>query len=100
MGNGLACIVDPGRAPEHILYSMFLHGGWMHILGNMWFFWIFGNNVEDSMGRTRFLVFYLLCGGGAGAAQGAVKPGAVVPLGGASGGIRGGVGAHGGVFPP
>ena len=41
---------------------MFLHGGWMHLIGNLWFLWIFGNNVEDSMGRLRFLVFYLLTG--------------------------------------
>jgi membrane associated rhomboid family serine protease len=65
MGEGLACLVDSGRAPEHILTSMFLHGGWMHLIGNMWFLWLFGNNIEDSMGRGRFIVFYLLCGLGA-----------------------------------
>jgi membrane associated rhomboid family serine protease len=99
MGNGLACIVDPGRAPEHILYSMFLHGGWMHILGNMWFFWIFGNNVEDSMGRARFLVFYLLCGGVAALAQVALKPDEIVPMVGASGAISGVMGAYVVLFP-
>ena len=51
-----------GRQVSHVLTSMFLHGGWMHILGNMWFMWIFGNNVEDAMGRFRFVVFYLLTG--------------------------------------
>src|SRR6185436_8445834 len=44
------------------LFTIFLHGSWMHIIGNLWFFWVFGNNIEDSMGPGRFLVFYLLCG--------------------------------------
>src|SRR2546430_15303442 len=48
LGGGLSCLVDPGRAPEHILTSMFMHGGWMHLIGNMWFLWLFGNNIEDS----------------------------------------------------
>ena len=69
MGEGLACVVDPGPRAQHIFTSMFLHGGWMHMLGNMWFLWLFGNNVEDSMGRGRFMVFYLLCGIGGRAAQ-------------------------------
>src|SRR5262245_17828182 len=62
MGSGMACEVD--AAPEYlsIFTSMFLHGSWMHLLGNMWFLWLFGNNIEDSMTRPRFLVFYLLCG--------------------------------------
>ena len=63
LGDGMACIVD--NEPINILtpfISMFLHGGWGHILGNMLFFWVFGNNIEDSMGHVRFLVFYLVCG--------------------------------------
>ena len=52
-----------------IVTSMFLHGGWFHIIGNMWFLWVFGDNVEDVMGPVRFVVFYLLCGLGAAAAQ-------------------------------
>ena len=56
------------------LTSMFMHGGWLHILGNMWFLWIFGNNVEDSMGHARFVVFYLLCGLAAAALQVAADP--------------------------
>ena len=99
MGNGFACIVDPGRAPSHVLYSMFLHGSWMHILGNMWFLWIFGNNVEDSMGRARFLVFYLLCGAAAAAAQVALKPSSIIPMVGASGAISGVMGAYIVLFP-
>src|SRR5882757_409898 len=73
LGNGLACIVD--RDPINYLTpltSMFLHGGWGHILGNGLFLWVFGNNIEDSMGRARFVVFYILCGLGAAAAQVAV----------------------------
>ncbi|HEX3113230.1 MAG TPA: rhomboid family intramembrane serine protease, partial [Candidatus Eisenbacteria bacterium] len=56
------------------LTSMFLHGGWLHLIGNMWFLWLFGNNVEDSMGHGRYLVFYLLCGLAAAAAQTLVNP--------------------------
>ena len=62
MDPGLACNTDPGRQVSHLVTSMFLHGSWMHLLGNMWFLWLFGNNVEDSMGRLRFVVFYLLSG--------------------------------------
>jgi len=62
MGRGLVCLTDPGRQAFNLLTSMFLHGSWMHLLGNMWFFWLFGNNIEDSMGRGRFVVFYFLCG--------------------------------------
>src|SRR5262245_36946533 len=57
MGDDVVCYTDPGRQSSHLLTSMFLHGSWMHLIGNMWFFWIFGNNVEDSMGRLRFVVF-------------------------------------------
>ena len=56
------------------LTSMFLHGGWLHLIGNMWFLWLFGNNVEDSMGRGRYVVFYLLCGLAAAAAQALIGP--------------------------
>ena len=62
LGEGLVCLTDPGRQALNVLSSMFLHGGWLHLLGNMWFLWIFGNNIEDSMGHARFLVFYLACG--------------------------------------
>ena len=77
-----------------ILTSMFLHGGWMHIIGNMWFLWIFGNNVEDSVGHFKFVVFYLLCGVAAGAAQVAISPDSTVPMIGASGAISGVLGAY------
>src|SRR5690349_2910474 len=57
MGNGVACVTDRGRQVSHIFTSMFLHGSWMHLLGNMWFLWLFRNNIEDSMSRPRFLTF-------------------------------------------
>jgi len=79
--------------------SMFLHGGWLHLIFNMLFLWIFGNNVEDTMGRVRFLVFYLLCGLAATAAQVAIDPGSIVPTIGASGAIAGVLGAYIVLFP-
>jgi membrane associated rhomboid family serine protease len=99
MGEGMTCLVDPGHAPQHVLTSMFLHGGWAHILGNMWFLWLFGNNVEDSMGRGRFVVFYLLCGLGAALAQVVTNPGSIVPMVGASGAISGVMGAYIVLYP-
>jgi membrane associated rhomboid family serine protease len=99
IGQGQACVVDPGRQVEHVLTSMFLHGSWMHLLGNMWFFWIFGNNVEDSLGHARFLMFYLACGVAAALAQVAVDPDSIVPMVGASGAIGGVMGAYIVLYP-
>ncbi len=99
MGDGLACVVDAGREPEHILTSMFLHGSWLHLIGNMWFLWLFGNNVEDSMGHTRFLIFYLLCGAAAAFAQVFAGPSSIVPMVGASGAIAGVMGAYVILYP-
>jgi membrane associated rhomboid family serine protease len=99
LGDGMVCLVDPGRAPEHIFASMFLHGGWMHLIGNMWFLWLFGNNVEDSMGRLRFVVFYLLCGVAAALAQVAAGPDSIIPMVGASGAIGGVMGAYVLLYP-
>jgi membrane associated rhomboid family serine protease len=81
------------------LTSMFLHGGWLHIIGNMWFLWLFGNNVEDSMGRVRYLAFYLLCGLAAAATQTLVNPRSAVPMVGASGAISGVMGAYIVLYP-
>ncbi|HEX2658533.1 MAG TPA: rhomboid family intramembrane serine protease [Polyangia bacterium] len=95
LGQGLACVVD--NDPRNILTpltSMFLHGGWSHILGNGLFLWVFGNNVEDSMGRFRFVIFYLVCGLAAAAAQVFVSPASPVPMVGASGAISGVLGAY------
>ena len=100
MGEGLACVVD--AEPVNRLTpvtSMFLHGSWGHILGNVLFFWVFGNNIEDSMGALRFLVFYLLCGLAAVAAHVFVQPGSPVPTVGASGAISGVLGAYLVLYP-
>ena len=100
IGEGLACVID--NEPINIftpITSMFLHGSWSHILGNMLFMWVFGNNIEDSMGRVRFLVFYLVCGIAAGMAHVFVQPGSPVPTVGASGAISGVLGAYLVLYP-
>ena len=79
--------------------SMFLHGGWFHLIGNMWFLWVFGNNVEDSMGHARYLVFYLLSGLAAALAQTVVNPSSAIPMVGASGAISGVMGAYVVLYP-
>ena len=99
MGDGLICVIDPGRQISHVLTSMFLHGSWMHLLGNMWFLWLFGNNIEDAMTRPRFLAFYLLCGLAAALAQVAASPSSPVPMVGASGAISAVMGAYLVLFP-
>jgi membrane associated rhomboid family serine protease len=78
----------------HVFTSMFMHGGWMHLIGNMWFLWIFGNNIEDNCGSIRFLMFYLLCGVAATLAFTALDPRSSIPLVGASGAISGVLGAY------
>ena len=88
-----------GLTWEAAVTSMFLHGGWLHLIGNMWFLWIFGNNVEDSMGRLRFLLFYLLTGLAAVAAHVVSSPGSVIPTVGASGAISGIMGAYLVLYP-
>jgi membrane associated rhomboid family serine protease len=93
------CVIDPGRQYFNVLSSMFLHGGWMHLLGNMWFLWLFGNNIEDSMTRPRFVAFYLLCGLGAALAQVVAEPGSFIPMVGASGAISGVMGAYLVLYP-
>ncbi len=77
-----------------IFTSMFMHGSWMHLLGNMLYLWIFGDNVEASMGHARFIVFYLLCGVAAALAQAVPDPQSTVPMVGASGAISGVLGAY------
>jgi membrane associated rhomboid family serine protease len=79
--------------------SMFLHGGWMHLLGNMLFLWIYGDNVEDGLGHLRFLLFYLVCGIAAVFAQALGNPGSPYPIIGASGAISGVLGAYLLLFP-
>ena len=77
-----------------IFTSMFMHGGWMHLIGNMLYLWIFGDNVEDAMGHGRFVVFYLICGAAAVFAQALPEPSSTVPMVGASGAISGVLGAY------
>lgn len=77
-----------------VFTSMFLHGGWMHVLGNMWFLWIFGDNIEDILGHAQFLAFYLLCGTAGGLLHVAFNAGSSVPAIGASGAISGVMGAY------
>lgn len=93
------CRVDGNGSYLTVFTSMFMHGGWMHLIGNMWFLWIFGDNVEDAMGPVRFAIFYLLCGLGAAAAQTATDPNSVIPMVGASGAIGGVMGAYALLFP-
>ena len=88
-----------GLTWEALLTSMFLHGSWMHLIGNLWFLWIFGNNVEDSMGHLRFVVFYLVTGLAAAMAHVLTDPGSVVPMVGASGAISGVMGAYLVLYP-
>jgi membrane associated rhomboid family serine protease len=100
MGPNLVCLID--EQPINILTpltSMFLHGGWMHLIGNSLYLWVFGNNVEDSMGRFRFPIFYLLCGLAAAAAHIFVAPTSPVPTVGASGAISGILGAYLVLYP-
>ena len=95
----LVCVIDPGAQYSNVLTSMFLHGGWMHLIGNMWFLWLFGNNIEDSMTRPRFLVFYLVCGLAAALLQVFADPRSGIPMVGASGAISGVMGAYLVLFP-
>ena len=81
-------------APVTLLTSMFLHGSWLHLIGNMLFLWVFGDNIEDAMGHRRFVLFYLLCGAAAGLAHAASVPGSTIPTVGASGAVAGVLGAY------
>ena len=95
IGPGVQCVVD--NEPVNLLtpvLSIFLHGSWSHIIGNSLYLWVFGNNVEDSMGRVRFLVFYLLTGVVAAATHVFIDPASPVPTVGASGAISGIMGAY------
>src|SRR5262249_18751548 len=102
--DGQAFVYEYGLVPAmfswpSVITSMFLHGGFLHIAGNMLYLWVFGNNVEDSMGHFRFLVFYLLCGVAAAAGHVMISPDSTVPTMGASGAIAGVLGAYLLLFP-
>jgi membrane associated rhomboid family serine protease len=99
LSDEVVCLTDPGLQLPNVVTSMFLHGSWMHLLGNMWFLWLFGNNIEDSMTRPRFVVFYLVCGLAAALLQVLTNPQSEVPMVGASGAISGVMGAYLVLFP-
>lgn len=94
LSRSLACQFDGSPDLHTLITSMFMHGGWLHLIGNMWFLWIFGDNVENSLGRVKFLLFYLVCGLAASATQIATDAQSVVPMVGASGAIGGVMGAY------
>jgi membrane associated rhomboid family serine protease len=99
-----AFISTYGMVPDRltvssVFTSMFLHAGWFHVLGNMWFLWIFGDNIEDILGHGKFLLFYLLCGVAAALAQYFFDPFSRIPVVGASGAIAGVMGAYMVKFP-
>ncbi|MEW5990068.1 MAG: rhomboid family intramembrane serine protease [Chloroflexota bacterium] len=95
----LAGTGDAGAAATGVLASLFLHGGWEHLIGNMLFLWIFGNNIEDRLGRLPFLVFYVLGGVVAALAQVWIEPASDIPLVGASGAIAATLGAYIVLYP-
>jgi len=107
MRNGLipASLTSAGEGagmafrPHVLITSIFLHGGWLHVGGNMLYLWIFGDNVEDRLGRVRFLAFYLLCGVAAGLTHVLANPSSTVPTIGASGAIAGVLGAYFLLYP-
>ena len=99
LGRGYACTVTGDPHPLTLLSHMFLHGSWMHLLGNLWFLYVFGDNVEDAMGHGRFLVFYVACGLAAAAAQIVSAPASPTPMVGASGAIGGVMGAYVVLYP-
>src|SRR5947207_5258233 len=98
-GRDLPPIAPLGNVYLTLITSMFLHGGWLHLGGNMLYLWVFGDNIEDRLGHFRYLVFYLLCGFAATFAHALVNPGSRVPSIGASGAIAGVLGAYILLFP-
>ncbi len=93
------CAAAPDAAWFTVVSSVFLHGGWFHLIGNMWFLWLFGDNIEDAMGHGRFVVFYLVCGVLAAVGQILTDPSSPLPLVGASGAISGIMGAYLVLYP-
>jgi membrane associated rhomboid family serine protease len=99
MGPQTVCVLGDEDTWFTPLTSMFLHGGWFHLIGNMWFLWVFGNNVEDSMGHIRYVGFYVFCGLAAAATQTFMNPSSPIPMVGASGAISGVMGAYIVLYP-
>ncbi|MBD3345888.1 MAG: rhomboid family intramembrane serine protease [Chitinivibrionales bacterium] len=99
ISKGVACTID--RSPDWftLVSSMFMHGGWLHIIGNMWFLWVFGDNIEDTFGKVKYIIVYLLSGLVAAGAQIMINPSSTIPMVGASGAIGGIMGAYAVLFP-
>ena len=99
LSETIVCQLDGSGNPTSLFSSMFMHGGWFHIIGNMWFLWVFGDNIEDVMGPFRFIAFYVLCGLAAAGAQIATNTASTIPMVGASGAIGGVMGAYAILYP-
>ena len=99
VGRNMYCVLQGSSGLHTIFAHMFLHGSWFHLIGNMWFLWVFGDNVEDAMGSGRFFVFYLICGLAAASLQIATHPSSALPMVGASGAIGGVMGAYARFYP-
>lgn len=99
LSESMICTIDRTANWSSVFSSMFMHGSWFHIISNMWFMFIFGDNVEDRLGRMPFVGFYLVCGLAAAAAQVALNPSSIVPMVGASGAIGGVMGAYAILYP-
>jgi membrane associated rhomboid family serine protease len=99
LGPGMSCVVEHNGHWLTILTHMFMHGGWLHVIGNMWFLYVFGDNIEDSMGSVRFILFYLTCGLVSLTLQMISNPASPVPMVGASGAISGVMGAYIMLYP-
>ena len=95
----LFCVMDETPNWYTTISYMFMHGGWIHLIGNLWFLWVFGRSVEDSMGPLRFIGFYLICGLAAAGLQVALAPASAIPMVGASGAIGGVMGAYLVLYP-
>lgn len=99
LSDELACTLQGSHPLPTLLTHMFMHGGWFHILANMWFLYIFGDNVEEALGSARFTGFYLLCGLAAATTQLMADSSALIPMVGASGAIGGVMGVYARLFP-
>jgi membrane associated rhomboid family serine protease len=99
VGPGMEYVFEAAPNYLSVFTHMFMHGGWLHIIGNMWFLYVFGDNIEDALGSLRFLLFYLICGLSALVVQVVMSPGSTVPMVGASGAISGIMGAYIVLFP-
>jgi len=99
VGGDMYCVMEGNRDIYTIISHMFMHGGWFHLIGNMWFLWIFGDNVEDSMGPVRFVIFYIVCGLVAAGTQLVTDTSSALPMVGASGAIGGVMGGYGRLYP-